>query len=411
MYVDSCVSFARALVVVMRRAVVREVVARTRDTTTCGALTQKKRGLVLGPLTTMTMVQQRNVSDDIIIVGRSDADGNLFSLPKVDDDANDDDIVRWWWRRRRSFFQPLRLLLLETHHRGGRRRHDDHHCRGAMMASKFLSTKTSNEEDCEKKRDDHQRRRRVLCWSCGEPILKTTTNNNKTKTNDDDDDCNGGAAVVFFCETCDAVVHPSSISTLSHYALLDAPETFAVDAKAMETTMKELQKKLHPDTFAGRRKTREAAEDRAREKEYSEALSARVNEAYGKLRDPLSRAKYLFALKSGATSVDDEEEEKKEEDTWGDGEEDENGERKRETVSPELLFLVMDVREAIEDAGEDVEALMKLKEENEERVEEATTRVGEALDDETTFDKEKARKAIVELTYYERIRKEIIERL
>ncbi len=394
----------------MRRAVVREVVARTRDTTTCGALTQKKRGLVLGPLTTMTMVQQRNVSDDIIIVGRSDADGNLFSLPKVDDDANDD-IVRWWWRRRRSFFQPLRLLLLETHHRGGRRRHDDHHCRGAMMASKFLSTKTSNEEDCEKKRDDHQRRRRVLCWSCGEPILKTTTNNNKTKTNDDDDDCNGGAAVVFFCETCDAVVHPSSISTLSHYALLDAPETFAVDAKAMETTMKELQKKLHPDTFAGRRKTREAAEDRAREKEYSEALSARVNEAYGKLRDPLSRAKYLFALKSGATSVDDEEEEKKEEDTWGDGEEDENGERKRETVSPELLFLVMDVREAIEDAGEDVEALMKLKEENEERVEEATTRVGEALDDETTFDKEKARKAIVELTYYERIRKEIIERL
>ena len=395
----------------MRRAVVREVVARTRDTTTCGALTQKKRGLVLGPLTTMTMVQQRNVSDDIIIVGRSDADGNLFSLPKVDDDANDDDIVRWWWRRRRSFFQPLRLLLLETHHRGGRRRHDDHHCRGAMMACKFLSTKTSNEEDCEKKRDDHQRRRRVLCWSCGEPILKTTTNNNKTKTNDDDDDCNGGAAVVFFCETCDAVVHPSSISTLSHYALLDAPETFAVDAKAMETTMKELQKKLHPDTFAGRRKTREAAEDRAREKEYSEALSARVNEAYGKLRDPLSRAKYLFALKSGATSVDDDEEEKKEEDTWGDGEEDENGERKRETVSPELLFLVMDVREAIEDAGEDVEALMKLKEENEERVEEATTRVGEALDDETTFDKEKARKAIVELTYYERIRKEIIERL
>ena len=409
MYVDSCVSFARALVVVMRRAVVREVVARTRDTTTCGALTQKKRGLVLGPLTTMTMVQ-RNVSDDIIIVGRSDADGNLFSLPKVDDDANDD-IVRWWWWRRRSFFQPLRLLLLETHHRGGRRRHDDHHCRGAMMASKFLSTKTSNEEDCEKKRDDHQRRRRVLCWSCGEPILKTTTNNNKTKSNDDDDDCNGGAAVVFFCETCDAVVHPSSISTLSHYALLDAPETFAVDAKAMETTMKELQKKLHPDTFAGRRKTREAAEDRAREKEYSEALSARVNEAYGKLRDPLSRAKYLFALKSGATSVDDDDEEKKEEDTWGDGEEDENGERKRETVSPELLFLVMDVREAIEDAGEDVEALMKLKEENEERVEEATTRVGEALDDETTFDKEKARKAIVELTYYERIRKEIIERL
>ena len=375
-------------------------------------LVATKRGLVLGPTTT---VVQRNVSKDDFD-GRSDANNNANNL--------------FFSFLSRPHRQPKRLLsLLETthHHRGGRRRRNQNHAmmatlstttnnKGMMMmmkmmaSNKNLSTKT-NEEECEK-RDEHQRRRRrvVLCWSCGEPLKKNTN------TNDDDDDCKRGgakaAAVVFFCKTCDAVVHPSSISTLSHYALLDAPETFAVDAKALETTMKGLQKKLHPDAFAGRRKTREATEDRAREKEYSEALSARVNEAYGKLRDPLSRAKYLFALKSGATSVDDEEEEeKKEEDTWGDDEEDENGERKRETVSPELLFLVMDVREAIEDAGEDVEALMKLKEENEERVEEATTRVGEALDDETTFDKEKARKAIVELTYYERIRKEIIERL
>ena len=204
-----------------------------------------------------------------------------------------------------------------------------------------LSTKTSNEEDCEKKRDDHQRRRRVLCWSCGEPILKTTTTNNKTKTNDDDDDddCNGGAAVVFFSRNVrDAVVHPSSISTLSHYALLDAPETFAVDAKAMETTMKELQKETPPGHVRGEEEDSEAAEDRAREKEYSEALSARVNEAYGKLRDPLSRAKYLFALKSGATSVDDDEEEKKEEDTWGDGEEDEWRKEEGDCVTRVAVF-------------------------------------------------------------------------
>ena len=386
----------------------------------------KKRGLVLGPTLTTVNVQ-RNVSK------KDDFDGQGSDVN--DDDANDTTLFFSFLSRPYYGRQPKQRLLslLETthhrrhHHRGGRGRHDQNHAmmatlsttnnnKGMMMMMKMasnnknLSTKTNEEE--REKGDEHQRRRRrvVLCWSCGEPLKKNTN------SNDDDDDCKRGGAkaaakVVFFCKTCDAVVHPSSISTLSHYALLDAPETFAVDAKALETTMKGLQKKLHPDAFAGRRKTREATEDRAREKEYSEALSARVNEAYGKLRDPLSRAKYLFALKSGATSVDDEEEEKKEEDTWGDEEEDENGERKRETVSPELLFLVMDVREAIEDAGEDVEALMKLKEENEERVEEATTRVGEALDDETTFDKEKARKAIVELTYYERIRKEIIERL
>ena len=389
----------------------------------------KKRGLVLGPTLTTVNVQ-RNVSK------KDDFDGQGSDVN--DDDANDTTLFFSFLSRPYYGRQPKQRLLslLETthhrrHHRGGRGRHDQNHAmmatlsttnnnKGMMMMMKMasnnknLSTKTNEEEEREKG-DEHQKRRRrrvVLCWSCGEQPLKKNTNSN----DDDDDDCKIGGAkaaakVVFFCKTCDAVVHPSSISTLSHYALLDAPETFAVDAKALETTMKGLQKKLHPDAFAGRRKTREATEDRAREKEYSEALSARVNEAYGKLRDPLSRAKYLFALKSGATSVDDEEEEKKEEDTWGDEEEDENGERKRETVSPELLFLVMDVREAIEDAGEDVEALMKLKEENEERVEEATTRVGEALDDETTFDKEKARKAIVELTYYERIRKEIIERL
>ena len=389
--------------------------------------------MVLGPTltTTVTNVQHWNVSKK-----KDDFDGRGMSDDVNDDDANDTTLFFSFLSRPYQGRQAKQRLLslLETthhrrHHRGGRGRHDQNHAmmatlsttnnnKGMMMMMKMasnnknLSTKTNEEE--REKGDEHQRRRRrvVLCWSCGEQPLKKNTNSN----DDDDDDCKIGGAkaaakVVFFCKTCDAVVHPSSISTLSHYALLDAPETFAVDAKALETTMKGLQKKLHPDAFAGRRKTREATEDRAREKEYSEALSARVNEAYGKLRDPLSRAKYLFALKSGATSVDDEEEEKKEEDTWGDEEEDENGERKRETVSPELLFLVMDVREAIEDAGEDVEALMKLKEENEERVEEATTRVGEALDDETTFDKEKARKAIVELTYYERIRKEIIERL
>ena len=135
-----------------------------------------------------------------------------------------------------------------------------------------------------------------------------------------------------------------------------------------------------------------------REKEYSEEISARVNEAYGKLRDPLLRAKYLFGLKTGAAYDGAEETET-------------NGDEAREEVPPELLFLVMEVREAIEEADEDGEELIKLKEENEERVEEAARRVGEALDDEVEFDAEKARKAIVELTYFEKIRKEIIERL
>ena len=197
--------------------------------------------------------------------------------------------------------------------------------------------------------------------------------------------------ISFFCKKCAAIKHPTTFHNVSHYRLLSVPERFSVDTKRVELSMKNLQKILHPDKFS-------SAGQMKREKEYSEEISARVNEAYGKLRDPLLRAKYLLGLKTGAAYDGAEETET-------------NGDEAREEVPPELLFLVMEVREAIEDADEDGEELIKLKEENEERMEEAERRVGEALDDEVEFDAEKARKAIVELTYFEKIRKEIIERL
>ena len=202
----------------------------------------------------------------------------------------------------------------------------------------------------------------------------------------------GEEEISFFCKKCAAIKHPNAFHEVSHYRLLSVPERFSVDVKRVELSMKNLQKRLHPDKFSS------AGGQMKREKEYSEEISARVNEAYGKLRDPLLRAKYLFGLKTGAAYDGAEETET-------------NGDEAREEVPPELLFLVMEVREAIEEADEDGEELIKLKEENEERMEEAERRVGEALDDEVEFDAEKARKAIVELTYFEKIRKEIIERL
>jgi molecular chaperone HscB len=221
------------------------------------------------------------------------------------------------------------------------------------------------------------------CWSC-------FTEQEQEQSQGKEED---GEEISFFCKKCSAIKHPDTFNKVSHYRLLSVPERFSVDTKRVELSMKNLQKILHPDKFS-------SAGQMKREKEYSEEISARVNEAYGKLRDPLLRAKYLFGLKTGAAYDSAEEKE-----TNG-GEEE-----AREEVLPELLFLVMEVREAIEEADEDGEELIKLKEENEERMEEAERRVGEALDDEVEFDAEKARKAIVELTYFEKIRKEIIERL
>ena len=223
---------------------------------------------------------------------------------------------------------------------------------------------------------------KFACWSCF-----TEQHSQGDKEEDD-----GEEEISFFCKKCAAIKHPNAFHDVSHYRLLSVPERFSVDVKRVELSMKNLQKRLHPDKFSS------AGGQMKREKEYSEKISARVNEAYGKLRDPLLRAKYLFGLKTGAAYDGAEETET-------------NGDEAREEVPPELLFLVMEVREAIEDADEDGEELIKLKEENEERMEEAERRVGEALDDEVEFDAEKARKAIVELTYFEKIRKEIIERL
>ena len=220
------------------------------------------------------------------------------------------------------------------------------------------------------------------CWSCFTEQQQEQPKRGKEEDREE---------ISFFCKKCSAIKNPDTFNKVSHYRLLSVPERFSVDKKQVELSMKNLQKILHPDKFS-------SAGQMKREKEYSEEISARVNEAYGKLRDPLLRAKYLFGLKTGAAYDGMEETEK-------------NGDEAREEVPPELLFLVMEVREAIEEADEDGEELIKLKEENEERMEEAERRVGEALDDEVEFDAEKARKAIVELTYFEKIRKEIIERL
>lgn len=233
----------------------------------------------------------------------------------------------------------------------------------------------------------HERARaKFACWSC---FTEQQQEQHSQGGKEEDD---GEEEISFFCKKCAAIKHPNAFHDVSHYRLLSVPERFSVDVKRVELSMKNLQKRLHPDKFSS------AGGQMKREKEYSEEISARVNEAYGKLRDPLLRAKYLFGLKTGAAYDGAEETET-------------NGDEAREEVPPELLFLVMEVREAIEDADEDGEELIKLKEENEERMEEAERRVGEALDDEVEFDAEKARKAIVELTYFEKIRKEIIERL
>lgn len=109
-----------------------------------------------------------------------------------------------------------------------------------------------------------------------------------------------------------------------------------------------LQGLIHPDKFPS-----------GVAKQQAEALSARINDAYRTLSDPLSRAQYLLALQHGIDVTS------------------ETG-AQTHPQDPETLMQVLEVQEAIEEA-EDEATILELKKENEERIDETVRVLGEAI--------------------------------
>lgn len=71
------------------------------------------------------------------------------------------------------------------------------------------------------------------------------------------------------------------------FALFGLPERFAIDAARLDAKWKSLQGAAHPDRFA----TETPAAQRV-----AMQWAIRINEAYRRLKDPLSRAGYLCTL-------------------------------------------------------------------------------------------------------------------
>ena len=76
--------------------------------------------------------------------------------------------------------------------------------------------------------------------------------------------------------------------TDTDFELFDVPAAYAQDVAALDARWKALQREVHPDRFAGQG----AAAQRV-----AMQWSARINEAYQRLRNPLRRAAYLCELK------------------------------------------------------------------------------------------------------------------
>lgn len=82
-----------------------------------------------------------------------------------------------------------------------------------------------------------------------------------------------------------------------HFQLFGLQPRYRIDAAALERAYRDLQREVHPDRFAGGTDT---------QKRLALQASARVNEAYRTLRDPVARAEYLLALRGvDATSETD----------------------------------------------------------------------------------------------------------
>src|SRR5438128_10707554 len=73
----------------------------------------------------------------------------------------------------------------------------------------------------------------------------------------------------------------------NYFELFGLPQRFGCDPGSLENAYRRLQTEVHPDRFA-------SGSDQ--EKRLALQSSARVNEAYRALKDPVSRAQYLLSI-------------------------------------------------------------------------------------------------------------------
>ncbi|KAI1655262.1 Co-chaperone Hsc20 [Daldinia decipiens] len=166
----------------------------------------------------------------------------------------------------------------------------------------------------------------------------------------------------------------------SHYDLF--PQTlpqgpppkgrFAIDVRALRREFLALQATAHPDLARGG----------ASSKRRAEAASAYINEAYRTLAEPLARAQYLLRQRWGIDAA---------------------GEDAGRVEDAELLMLVLETREAIEEAGCE-EELEALRAENEARIRESEDRLARAFEGD---DGEAARREVTRLRYWVNIREAV----
>lgn len=174
--------------------------------------------------------------------------------------------------------------------------------------------------------------------------------------------------------------HPPDLST--HYTIFPRslpagpPPTgaFAVPVSQLKREFLELQSGAHPDKHAP-----------GPHKAAAEALSARLNEAFRVLADPLARAQYLLALRHGVDVTSED--------------------NSSQPMDQQTLMQVMEVQEAIEEAA-DEQTIADLMAQNEERIAVCEAALGRTLEADRG---DEARTECVRLKFFYNVRQALRE--
>ncbi len=160
------------------------------------------------------------------------------------------------------------------------------------------------------------------------------------------------------------------------FELFGVPPQFAQDRAQLDARWKELQREVHPDKFAAQG----AAAQRV-----AMQWSARINEAYQRLKNPLKRASYLCELHGAPINAENN------------------------TAMPaDFLMQQMEWRESLEDA-KTIDDLSKIALESNNSGREQLLKIEQTLD--VTQDFKAAAQQVRSLMFIERFASEVDDRI
>lgn len=164
----------------------------------------------------------------------------------------------------------------------------------------------------------------------------------------------------------------------NHFELFGLPVTFDIDTAELAVRYRELQRRVHPDKFAN-------ASDQDRR--LSLQMTALVNEGFQTLKDPVQRGRYLLILRG----ID-------------------LGDETDTTMDPAFLMEQMELREELEEvrlADNPHKQLAVLANRIEQRLQDKLGQFRRAFADDSPEGTGKARNAVREMQFLEKMRREI----